>query len=382
MNGGHHRLLALVRKEFRQALRDPRMVWLLVGVPLLQLILFGFVVNLDVDRLPTALCDLDRSPQTRALAERFFADRTFVLKRSPRSAEDASRLLERGDVVAAVVFPTGFARRLRRGAPAEVQILVDGTDPVRARVAMGAAEQFFGSRALELASTALVGRALASGRAPSLPQIRIEPRLYYNQRLRSPPFMVPGVAATVLMIVTTLVSAMGIAREREMGTLEQVLVTPLGRTTFVAGKILPYALIGLVDVGLILAAGMALFDVPLRGSLATIYAAAALFLLSTLGLGLFISSVSRTQQQALLAGFFLVLPAILLSGFMTPVDNMPAFIRALSYLDPMYYFLEVLRGCMLKGAGFSDFAFELAALGGFGSVIFALSAQRFGKRLA
>lgn len=378
---GWIRLGALIRKEFRQAFRDPRMVWMLIGVPVLQLILFGFVVDLDVDRLPTALCDLDRSAQSRDLAAHFFADGTFVERVRVRDPERASHLLARGKVAAALIFPRGLARDLKRGDPAEVQLVVDGTDPVRSRVAMGVAEQFFGTRAVGLAIARVEQVTRAQGRVAEIPRIQIEPRILYNPRMKSPVFMVPGVAAAVLLIITTLVTAMGVAREREMGTLEQVLVTPLGRTTFVFGKILPYALIGLFDVTLILTAGTYLFDVPVRGSLLVVYAAAALYLLTTLGVGLFLSTISRSQQQAILAGFFFVMPAMILSGFMTPVENMPEWIRPLAYADPMYYFLKILRAVLLKGAGFADLAHQFLALAGFGVVIFTASALRFGRRL-
>jgi ABC-2 type transport system permease protein len=246
---------------------------------------------------------------------------------------------------------------------------------------MGSAEQFFGIEAVALGLARLEESSLGAGRAAAIPRIQIEPRVFYNPRLKSPIFMVPGVVASVLLIVTTLVTAMGVAREREMGTLEQVLVTPMGRTTLVVGKILPFALIGLLDVGLVITAGMYLFDVPLRGSLLTIYAASLLYLMSTLGVGLFLSTISRTQQQAILAGFFFVFPAILLSGFMTPVENMPDWIRVLSYLDPMYYFVDILRAIMLKGAGFADLGEKFVALGGFGVAILTASAIRLRRRL-
>jgi ABC-2 type transport system permease protein len=376
-----NRLLALVVKEFRQTFRDPRLVWLLVGVPVLQLTLFGYVVDLEVDRVPTAICDLDRSPASRDLAARFFADRTFVEVARARAPEEAAALLRAGQASAALVFPEGLGRRLKRGWGAEVQVLVDGTDPIRARVAGGAAEQLLGTRALEIAERRLEEAALARGVALRLARIQLEPRILYNPRLKSPVYMVPGVAAIVLMVVTMLVTAMGVAREREMGTLEQVLVTPIGRTTLVFGKILPYGLIGLLDVGLVLGAGMYLFDVPLRGSLLVVYAAAALYLLTTLGMGLFISTISRSQQQAILSGFFVMLPAILLSGFMAPVENMPEWIRPLAYADPVYYFLTILRAVMLKGAGFADCAKQFAVLAAFGVAIFTASAWRFGRRL-
>jgi ABC-2 type transport system permease protein len=376
------RLGALLRKEFRQAVRDPRMLAVLIFVPLMQLIVFGFVVNLEVDRLPTVLCDLDRTPHSRDLAARFFADQTFVEIAQVRDVQKAVRMLERGETVAALVFHPGLGERLKRGVPAEAQILIDGADPVRARVAMGGAEQFFGLEALRHGLERLEQTSLSAGRSPQIARVQVEPRILYNPELKSPIYMVPGVVATVLLIVTTIVTAMGIAREREMGTLEQVMVTPLGRTTLVLGKTLPFALIGLLDVTLVLTVGMWLFAVPMRGSLWVIYAASVPYLLTTLGIGLFISTVSRTQQQAILSGFFFIMPAIMLSGFMAPVENMPEWLVPLAHLDPMYYYLQVLRGVMLKGAGFADLGGPFAALTAFGVTLFTASALRFRKRLA
>lgn len=372
---------ALVRKEYRQTFRDPRMVWMLIGVPVVQLILFSFAVNLEVDRLPTVLADEDRSAASRDLSAHFFADRTFVIRHEVERAELAADLLQRGQASVALVLPRGLGERLRRGAAAEVQVLVDGTDAVRARVAMAVSEQFFLARGLGLALERSAAQSAQQGRAANIARIQLEPRIYYNPELRSPFFMVPGVVGSVLLIVTTLVTAMGIAREREMGTLEQVLVTPLSATVYLFGKILPFAIVGLIDVGLVVGAGIAIFDVPMRGSLLVIYAGAALYILTTLGVGLFLSTLARTQQQAILGGAFFMIPAMMLSGFMSPVDSMPDWIRTISYLDPMYYFIVVLRSVMLKGAGFADLAVELCSLAALGLVVFGASVLRFRRRL-
>jgi ABC-2 type transport system permease protein len=221
----------------------------------------------------------------------------------------------------------------------------------------------------------------AEGRVHPLPQVQLVPRILFNPRLQSAIYMVPGVAAMVLLVVTTIVTAMGIAREREIGTMEQILVTPLRPSVLLLGKCLPFALVGLVDVWAILTVGSYLFDVPMRGSPVLITVATFLYLMSTLGVGIFISTVSRSQQQAILGGFFFIIPAILLSGFMTPIDNMPAWLRPITYLDPVRYYLEILRGCLLKEAGFADVAPQLASLTVFGLVLLVLSASRFRKRL-
>lgn len=373
-------LAALVRKEYRQTLRDPRMVWMLIAVPVIQLTLFGFAVNLEVDRLPTVLCDEDRTPTSRDLASHFFADRTFVMKAEVDSASEGATWLERNRAAVVLVLPRGLEQDLARGRPTNVQVLVDGTDPVRGRVAMATSEQFFLSRGLSLGLARAEMLAAGQGSQLRLSRVVLEPRLYYNPELRSPFFMVPGVVASVLLIVTTLVTAMGIAREREMGTLEQVMVTPVPTGVYLFGKILPFMLIGLIDVGLVVGAGVAIFDVPVRGSMAVIYAGALLYILSTLGVGLFVSTLARTQQQAILGGAFFLLPAIMLGGFMSPVDSMPEWIRTLAYIDPVYYFTHLLRAVMLKGAGFADVARELLALAAIGGSVFVFSVLRFHRR--
>ena len=215
----------------------------------------------------------------------------------------------------------------------------------------------------------------------ALPQIRLAPRILYNPRLKSAMYMVPGVAAMVLLVVTTIVTAMGIARERELGTMEQILVTPLRPWVLLLGKCLPFALIGLVEVWAILTVGSYLFDVPLRGSFVLITVATFFYLFTTLGAGILISTVSRSQQQAILGGFFFMMPAILLSGFMTPIENMPSWLRPLTLLDPVRYYLAILRACLLKGAGFADVRRELVSLAVFGTALITLSSLRFHKRL-
>jgi ABC-2 type transport system permease protein len=247
---------------------------------------------------------------------------------------------------------------------------------------MNTAAMFLADRAVGVSLDRLNQAFASMGAVRTLPQQRLVPRVLYNPRLKSAIFMVPGVAVMVLLVVTTIVTAMGIARERELGTMEQIMVTPLRPAVLLLGKCLPFAIIGLVDVGTLLCVGSFLFGVPLHGSLLVVFAASALFLFSTLGVGIFISTVSSSQQQAILGGFFFLMPAILLGGFMTPIDNMPGWIRPLTYLDPVRYFLEILRGCLLKGSGFADLWRQFAALAIFGVSIMTLSVLRFRNRVA
>ena len=374
-------LLAVMIKELRQAFRDKRMTMLLLVAPVIQLILLGYAVDLEVDRIPTVICDQDRSRESRDLSAALVAEKTFMLVGMEADPKVASELLERGEAAVALVIPPGFSRDLAARSPVAVQVLVDGTDPNRAQVAANTAAQFMAERAVATSLERLDQLAGAEGRVRALPQVVLAPRILFNPRLESAIYMVPGVAAMVLLVVTTIVTAMGIAREREIGTMEQILVTPLRPSVLLLGKCLPFALVGLVDVWAILTVGSYLFDVPLRGSFLVITVATFLYLMCTLGVGIFISTVSRSQQQAILGGFFFMMPAILLSGFMTPIENMPAWLRPITYLDPVRYQLEILRGCLLKGAGFEDVLPQLGCLAAFGVLLLALSAARFRKRL-
>ena len=372
-------LLAVMRKELRQTFRDRRMVAMLVVAPVLQLTLLGYAVDLDVDRIPTAVCDQDNTPESRDFVAGLLADGTLI-KATDVAAPEAP--LAHGEVESVVVLPVGFGRDLSRGRSAEVQVLVDGTDSIRAQVAVNTAVSFIQQRALSAAAERLAKVAALQGVQAHFPTVRVEPRILYNPRMRSPIYMVPGVAAMVLLIVTTVTTAMGIAREKEVGTIEQLMVTPIRPFVLLLGKILPFAAIGLVVAGLVLTVGTHLFDVPLRGSVAAIFVGTLCYLMATLGVGVFISTMATTQQQAILASFFFLMPAILLSGFMSPVESMPDWIRPITWLNPVRYYVWILRACLLKGAGFSDLALPMSCLFGFGAGILALSSIRFRKRLA
>jgi ABC-2 type transport system permease protein len=364
-------LLNVTKKELSQTLRDKRILGTLIIAPVLQLLLFGYAIDLDVDRIPTVVCDQDSSPASRDLVQAFFADRTFVRSgdvREPNAAQDA---LEAGGAAAALVVPRGFATRLARADDPEVQIIVDGTDPTRAQVAANAASQFL----------LLRGIGGEPGAARQVTSASLAPRVMYNQRLKSAVYMLPGVLATLLLNVTAIVTAMGLARERETGTLEQVLVTPIRPSVLLGGKCLPYVLFGFVDILAILLLGNVVFDVPFRGSFSVIALGSFLYLFSTLGIGILIASVSASQQQAMLGAFGFMLPAMLLSGFMSPISSMPGWLRPLTMLIPMRHYVEIMRGCLLKGAGVRDLASQMIALAVLGVVILGISVARFRRRL-
>lgn len=367
-------LRAVITKEVRQTLRDPRMFGVLLIAPILQLTLLGFAVNLDVRAIPTVVQDLDGSHQSRALLTALAAQDTF---RVVGATDDPVAALERGEARVAIVVPRGVGEDVRA-----VQVLIDGTDPLIAQTALYASRQFIETRGLAM----LVERAQLAAQlgVPIRPPSAVAPvpRVLYNPRLESAQTMIPGVAAMVLLVVTTIVTAMGIAREKELGTIEQLLVTPIRPSTLLLGKTLPFAAIGMITAGLVLSVGTHLFDVPIRGSLGVLALAVALYLLTTLGAGVLISTIARTQQQAILGAFFFVLPAILLSGFMSPISNMPEWVQTLTWINPVRHFVAVLRAILLKGADLGDLIEPLGVLLGFGLMMQALAANRFKKRIA
>jgi ABC-2 type transport system permease protein len=372
-------LNAVIRKEFRQIFRDRRLAVVLILAPVIQLTLLGYAVDLEVDRIPTAVIDQDDTPESRALIRGLFADRT--LEETART-RDPDQPLGEGSAQVVIVLPPGLEKNLQHGRSSEIQLLIDGTDPIRGQSATDAALSYFQGQSVELATRRFEQISAAANTPIAIPRVRAVPRILYNPEMRSPVYMVPGVAAVVLLVVTTISTAMSIAKERELGTIEQLLVTPMQPATLLFGKILPFAVIGVVVAGLVLAVGTNLFDVPVRGPISVLFFGTTFYLLSTLGSGVFISTVAKTQQQAILGGFFFIMPAIYLSGFMSPIENMPSWIQPLTWINPMRYYVEILRACLLKGAGFSDLWQQLAALVTFGAAIFGLSSMRFRKRLS
>jgi len=366
---------AVVRKDTLQTVRDRRIMFMLVAAPLIQTILFGFAVDFDVDRVPTTVADLDGSSASREHVRRLLADGT--LRRAGRvgSGAEADRRLDDDEAAAAVLLPPGYGDDVLAGRTARAQVLVDGTDPVRSGAAGSAASRFFGQVAQELARARLGPRSVAP------PEVQVTPRVLYNPRLKTALFTVPGILSMLLVVVTTIVTAMGLAREREVGTLEQVLVTPIRPFVLLAGKMTPFIAIGLFDVLLALAAMTWIFDVPVRGPLPALALGTLLYLCSTLGVGLLISTVSSTQQQAFLGGFLFVLPATLLSGIMTPVSSMPTWLQPITWLNPLRFFADLVRGVLLRGAGFGDLALDLAALALFGAATLGLATVRFRRQL-
>ena len=373
-------LFAVAVKEIIQTSRDPRMMVLLLIAPAIQLFVFGNAVDLDVDRVPTIIVDHDHTERSRTYARTLFADGTLRAEGEASTPEEAGRELVLGHATVAVIIPQGFDRALARGrldAPAEVQAIVDGSDPNRSAVATAALVR----HAAFTSTNVLIERRTRAGiAAPRMPgSVSLGSRVLYNPRLDTAVNVVPGIAAMLLLIVTTIVAAMGLTRERESGTLEQVLVTPVRPVVLILGKMLPFAAIGLFDFLLAITVGAWAFDVPIRGNLILLFASTLLYLVTTLSAGLLISTLSQTQQQAFLGGFLFMIPASLLSGILTPVRSMPAWLQPFTFINPLRHFADLLRAILLRGAGPLDVVPQLIFLAVCGISLATIASLRFRK---
>jgi len=375
-------LAAFIRKELIQALRDTRMRFVLFGAPLIQLVIFGYVVTTDIKNIPLMIIDYDRSPESRELAAAFVASGYFVrVGGSAGPVTEAEAALKSNQARVAIVIPDGFSRDLSRSEPAAVQILLDGSDGNSANVTKAYIEGIMASYSKKRLEQALNARASTAGVSRAVPLVNLQVRVLYNPELRSSSFMVPGILCMILLIVTALLSGLSIAREKELGTLEQILVSPLSRFEFILGKTIPFVLVGLIDVVLILVAARLLFHIPIRGSLVLLFFSSLIFLFTSLGLGLFGASVSRTQAQVMLSIFPFMMPAFLLSGLFFPVASMPVALRWIAYINPLTYFLVIVRGILLKGVGLPALWRELLILAVFGTALLTFSILRFRKRI-
>jgi ABC-2 type transport system permease protein len=374
------RIREIVHKEFLQALREPRMRVLLFVPPLIQLVIFGFAVNLDVENARIAWMDQDGTPQSRELRAGFAGSPKFRIVATPTSEDEVRDLLDRSDVLVVVRVLPGFARDIDRGATAEVQILVDGTNSNTASIVSNYAAKVVSAFAARVAA-ARAPRIVASSIVPRAPVLRVQARVWFNPDLRSRNYYVPGVIVNIITLVTLMLTSMAIVREKEIGTMEQLMVTPIQPLELMIGKTVPFAIVGIVELFFITLVALLVFHIPLRGNLMLLVVCALLFLMTTLGMGLFISTVSQTQQQAMMASFFFFMPAFMLSGFAFPIRNMPELVQGISYLNPLRYFMEIVRGLFLKGTGIGVLWPQMAALATFGVAILGFSALRFHKRL-
>lgn len=366
------RLPHIVKKEFIQIRRDRRMGPIILIAPVLQLLLLGYAATTDVRNIRTAVLDQDGTSESRAFAERIRRADGFRLVAPPERPRELVRLLDRGEIRAGLVVERGFARRLGQGREAPVQLLVDGTDAVTAGVVMGYLQRI----AAEANERLLEQRGLSTALPAS-----IETRVWYNPMLESRNFFVPGIICLLLLVLTTVMPSLAIVKEREQGTLEQLIVTPIRPVELILGKLIPFVIIGYLEISVVIAFGWILFGVAPRGSLGLLFALSGIFLLNTLGLGLLVSTVSRTQQQVLMTVFAFLFPSIILSGFVFPIASMPGWIQVITYAVPLRYFLEIVRGIYLRGVGLEILWPQAAALLGIGLFFITTSVLRFKKRL-
>jgi ABC-2 type transport system permease protein len=382
-----NRIRELIRKEFYQTLRDPRTRLLMFAPPLLQLILFGYAVNLDVENARTAWVDMDHTPESRDLLAAFQGSGYFRITATPRNSAEIGDLMDHGRVEAVIRIMPGFSRDIKRGNTAHVQILIDGTNSNTAAIVSSYASQIVMDYASKMFAAyqkpVLSGpSAITGGPPPSVvPALTAQSRVWFNPDLKSRTYFVPGVIAIVIALVTMMLTAMSIVREREIGTMEQLLVTPITPSELILGKLLPFGIVGIIEAAIVVVAALLIFGIPLRGNVLLLFGCILLYLLSTLGVGLFISTISRTQQQAMMSSFLFFIPAMLLSGFAFPIRNMPVAVQYLTYLNPIRYFIQIARNIFLKGVGFESLWQEMTALAVFGIAILGLSALRFQKKL-
>lgn len=366
------RLRVLIWKEFLELKLNPRLFGLVVVAPIIQLTLLGYAATTDVKDVPVVVADGDRSTASRDLIYRFDASRNFTVIGQVTTVNDVEPFLESGDAWLAVVIPAGYGSDVAAGRPVTLQVAADGTDANSTTVALGYATNLIGGYAREIVERGGPAQAID-------PRIRV----WFNPQLVSRHFMIPGVLALVLLVVTANLAAMAIVREKEVGTLEQLNVTPLRRWELIIGKLLPYGVIGMVDVLLVIAVAVFWFEVPLRGSFLLLIGLSVLYVLCTLALGLFVSTTSDTQQQAMMTSvFFFIMPMIYLSGFVFPIENMPPVIQWFTYLIPLRYFLIIVRGIFLKGIGLEILWPQVAALAAWGVVVLSLAVMRSRKRIA
>jgi len=373
------RLWHMLIKEFIQVFRDRRTRIVLLVPPLVQLMVFGYAATFELRHVRLAVLDFDNTPESRELASRFASSPYFGLRARLGHRDEVAEQIDRGEASMVLQIHAGFAQRLGKGETAPVQVILDGTDSNAALIALGYVQEIAQDFAREVQLRRL--QRISPLAAAQVPRIELERRPWFNTDLQSRWFFVPGVIGSLTLVIVTTLTAFAIVREREIGTLEQLMVTPLSRAEFILGKTLPFFLIGLLDVAMIALVGTFWFEIPFRGSLGVLFLGTVVYLLCTLGIGLFISTVSVTQQQAMVTAFFFIMPAVTFSGFGFPISSMPEGMQWISYLDPLRYFLIVIRGVYLKGIGLDVLWPQIAALALFAVTMLTVSTLRFQKSL-
>ncbi len=376
MNG--RRIGRLLKKELIQTTRDWRMLFVIFFSSVVQLLMFGYVVSTDVHNVATAVYDQDHSAASRQFVDRLMSSHYFTYEYNLTRPVQVDHLLDATRAQVIISIPRGFAQAMACGKGAEVQAIMDGTDATTARIITGYVSDVVQGYSTQIA---LARMARMRGTLTRLPDLDVRTRVWYNPELHSMYYMVPAVLGEVLMIITIMLTSLAIVKEKENGTLEQLIVTPISALELMIGKTLPFLIIGLLDLTLILLVAVFWFGVPIAGSVPLLYACGILFFTNSLGLGLLVSTLSHTQHEAMLTTTFFIVPAFILSGFMFPIDNMPWIMQLLAYLVPVRYFLEIIRGIFLKGEGVDTLWPQMLILAVFGTVIITIAAARFRKRM-
>lgn len=373
------RLKQMLIKEFIQVFRDKRTRFVLFGPPIIQMLVFGYAATFEIYHVPTVVLDLDHSQESRDLISRFTSSPYFNVQRQLTDYRQIGDLIDQGKTTVGLQINAGFAQNLRKGQTAPLQVIVDATNSNTALIASGYVTQI----ALGFAQDYQQDRIsrISPQMIEQIPSVRLEPRPWYNPDLRSRWFFVPGIIGSLTLVLVVTLTAFAVVREREIGTLEQIMVTPIRPSEFILGKTLPFFLIGLFDVSLIGTVGTLWFQVPFRGQILVLFTGAVLFLLCMLGVGLLISTVSSTQQQAMVTSFFFIMPAITFSGFGFPISTMPQWLQYFTYLSPLRYFLVVLRGTYLKGVGMEILWPQMFAMATLGIGLLTVAVLRFHKAL-
>jgi ABC-2 type transport system permease protein len=373
------RLKQLIIKEFIQVFRDKRTRFILIGPPIIQMMVFGYAATYEIRHVPTVVLDLDHSQESRELVSRFTSSAYFDVQRELTNSRELGDLIEQGKTTVGLEIDAGFAQKLRGGQTAPLQIIVDATNSNTALIASGYISQI----ALGFAQSYQKDRIyrIAPQLREVMPSVELAPRPWYNPNLSSRWFFVPGIIGSLTVVLVITLTAFAVVREREIGTLEQIMVTPIRPAEFILGKTLPFFLIGVFDVTLIAVVGSLWFEVPFRGHVWVLATGAVLFILCMLGVGLLISTVSATQQQAMVTAFFFIMPTITFSGFGFPISTMPRWMQLFSYAMPLRYFLVVIRGTYLKGVGIVILWPQMAAMAGLGVALLTAAILRFHKAL-
>ena len=373
------RLKQMLIKEFIQVFRDKRTRFVLFGPPIIQMLVFGYAATFEIHHVPTVVLDLDHSQESRELISRFSSSPYFDVQRQLTDYRQIGDLIDQGKATVGLDINASFAQNLRKGQTAPLQVIVDATNSNTALIASGYITQI----ALGFAQDYQKDRIyrISPQLMEEMPSVQLEQRPWYNPDLRSRWFFIPGIIGSLTLVLVVTLTAFAVVREREIGTLEQIMVTPIRPAEFILGKTLPFFLIGLFDVSLIATVGTMWFQVPFRGQILVLFAGAILFLLCMLGAGLLISTVSSTQQQAMVTAFFFIMPAITFSGFGFPISTMPQWLQYLTYLSPLRYFLVVLRGTYLKGVGMEILWPQMLAMAASGITLLTIAVLRFHKAL-